>query len=163
MSASCENHHLIPQDEAGALTERARLLMHQSLGTGLARGTLRGKNLALVCESDDSGAALLFQQAASELGARVAHVRPNMDGESTDEEICYTARLLGRLYDAIECQGLTAQLVDRIRSCAGVPVYEGLALDSHPSARLVDRLEPSAPWAERRRRLIQAVLLDAVG
>jgi len=163
MSASCESHHLIPQDDAGALAERARLLMQRPAAAELARGALRGKNLALVCEHDDSGAALLFQQAATELGARVAHVRPNMDGASSDEEIRYTARLLGRLYDAIECQGLGAQLVDRIRSCAGVPVYQGLALDSHPSARLVDRLEPSAPWAERRRRLIQAVLLDAIG
>jgi ornithine carbamoyltransferase len=94
---------------------------------------LRGRKLCLMAEDPDSEAARLFHRAATELGAHVAHVRPSLSELSTPLEVAHTARMLGRLYDAVECQGMAASVVRGLATAAGVAVFEGLALRNSAS------------------------------
>lgn len=89
---------------------------------------LRGRKLCLMAEDPDSQAARLFREVATGLGAHVAHVRPSVSELSTPQELRDTARMLGRLYDVIECQGMPAAVVRQLANEAGVAVFEGLAV-----------------------------------
>ena len=104
----------------------------------------------------------LFRRAALELGAHVAHIRPSLNGLSTPHEVQHTASMLGRLYDAVECQGMAADLVHQMGVDAGVPVYDGVASKRHPTARLVDLLDGDASARDKRRFVLQAVLLSTI-
>ena len=135
-SASLEQ--LSPGD-SDILLGNARLL--QSAAEPRETKTLlRGKKLALLCESEDGADAILFRAAASELGAHVSHIRPHLSDLRQPDDLQHTARMLGRLYDGIECQGLAQGLVEMIGREAGVPVYDGLASERHPTARLAGLL-----------------------
>src|SRR5665213_4496550 len=101
---------------------------------------LRGKNLALLCESEATDEATLFRCAAEDLGARVAHIYPSLSKLSSSRVLQDTARTLGRLYDAVECQGLSAEIVRQIGDAAGVPIYDAIASAGHPSAGLAESL-----------------------
>jgi ornithine carbamoyltransferase len=101
---------------------------------------LRGKNLALLFVASPGGEASALHRAALELGVRVAEVRfaePTRSSSARDE-IRALARMLGRMYDAIDCGTLAPATVRQIERAAGVPVYEGLGLDSHPVRALAD-------------------------
>jgi ornithine carbamoyltransferase len=142
------------QAHAGRLQRAAR--------AGHAERPLRGKNLGLIRApgpAQDATAASLFRQAATELGAQVAELQPGLSETSTPEEIAYTARLLGRLYDALVCHGLPATLVRQMGLHAGVPVVDGMAAMHHPSARLAALLEGDASLSDKRRFLLQALIL----
>ena len=73
-----------------------------------------------------------------------------------------TARMLGRLYDAVECQGMAADLVHRLGADAGVPVYDAIASQRHPTAKLDGLLGGDSPALDKRRFVLQAVLLSTV-
>ena len=120
-----------------ALLDIARALK-QAKSAGSAQRPLRGKNLALVSGKAPDGKSSSLQRAATELGAKVAHVRP---GESGIEGGWRAARLLGRLYDAIDCEGLDAATLALIDREAGVPVFNGLADDAHPTSILATLLD----------------------
>lgn len=135
--------------EARALQSAAR--------AGGPRPLLRGRHLGLMCRDADLAAAALFREAACELGARVSQVVPIHLDVDPAEAVGDTARLLGRLYDAVECQGLAAPVVSDLRARAGIPVFAGVATDEHPSALLVARLDGAG--ADRRRYVLQAVLI----
>src|SRR5450755_5100006 len=92
---------LSPRD-AGVLLANARTLQHFA-ATGRAKSLLRGKNFGMLCESEQAEGAECFRRAATELGAHVAHIRPALSDLSEDAVLMDTARVLGRLYDAIEC------------------------------------------------------------
>jgi len=146
--------------DAAQLLARAREL--DSLHSGMAPRMLRGKNIGLLCDADDNVDAALFQRAASALGAQVARLRPNLTATSTPQEVQHTARILGRLYDAVECVGMAPELVDRIGAEAGVPVFDGIASPQHPTAALANQLPDGASLENRRCLVIQAVLLNAL-
>lgn len=120
---------------------------------------LRGKMIGLLCEADDTPGAALFCHAARELGAHVAQVRPSLSERSTTAEIRHTARMLGRLYDALACEGMTGTLVHQLSDHTGIPVYESIASPQHPSAALVERLGGDATPLDKRRYVLQALLL----
>ncbi len=147
--------------DAAAVQAAARALQ-QAAHEGRTQALLRGKNLALLCERGDDADAEFFRRAATELGANVAHIRPKLSALSTPEEVQHTARVLGRLYDAIECQGIAAALVRSLGADAGVPVYDGLASARHPSAALAESLGSDAAPSHNRRFVLQAVLLGSV-
>ena len=137
----------------------------QGAGAGApVRALLGGKNLGLVCEDEESDDARLFREAATALGARVTHIRPGVSQLDTSDggALAHTARVLGRLYDGIECQGLSTALVDRLRREAGVPVFDGLASPRHPTALLAGLLGGAEPVEARRRLVLQAALLYAL-
>jgi ornithine carbamoyltransferase len=140
------------------LLANARLLQRSS-DPSLRPLLLKGKNLGLLCESTDGDDAVLFLRAATELGARVSHIRPSLSDLSTSTVRRITSQMLGRLYDGIECQGLPAPLVEQIGREAGIPVYDGLAGKDHPTAQLVALLEGEEPEASKRQLVLQTVLL----
>jgi ornithine carbamoyltransferase len=145
---------------AEAVLASARLLQQAEPGAS-THGLLRGKNLGLVCESEEDADAILFRNAASALGASVSHIRSDLSvpGGAAGAELVRTARILGRLYDGIECQGLAATIVRQLRRDAGVPVFEGLACTGHPTALLAQRLAGPGSAATKRQLILQAVLL----
>lgn len=120
-----------------------------------AHQPLRGKHFGLLGRDPGAPAALLFRAAAKGLGARVSQVAP-LDADAV-RTLGATAHLLGRLYDAVECQGLSALVVANLRTQAGIPVFGGVATPEHPSARLADALDGNA--GERRLLVLQAMLL----
>ena len=130
-------------DVATRCERRARAsarALQRAAQAGTTQPLLRGKNLGLLCEVDDDADAALFRRAAVELGAHVAHIRPRLSELSTPEEVQHTARMLGRLYDAVECQGMAPALVQQVGNDAGVPVYDGIASQDHPTAQLAESL-----------------------
>jgi ornithine carbamoyltransferase len=149
-----------PPGVAEVLLANARLLQRAEPGSDM-EGLLRGKNLGLVCESDDDADATRFREAAEALGASVSHIRPELApaGGVTGGSLLRTARLLGRLYDAIECQGLAPALVVQLGREAGVPVFDGVATPAHSIAQLALELNGPEPLEKKRRLLVQAVLL----
>ena len=98
-----------------------------------------------------------FIAAAAELGAKVAHLR------LAQHEVPHAARLLGRLYDAIECDDLPAQLAIDLERAAGVPVFNGLGGPEHAScmlAKVMSGADASADEvAENRHYVLQAMLV----
>lgn len=130
------------------------------------RGTLpallSGKRFGLLCTEPASVSARLFESAARQLGAQVSHVQPDLTLDSSPREVAETARLLGRLYDGLECQGLPHALVERLARSAGIPVFDGVAQPTHDSAALALLLEPGDTHELRRRCVVQAVIVDAV-
>ena len=124
---------------------------------------LRGKNLALICASADDADALLFQRAALDLGAHLAHIRPDLSEPSTSAVFKHTARMLGRLYQAVECQGLPPAVVAEVGREAGIPVYDALASRDHPLAHLARFLDGGEEDERNRRLVVQAVLVSTIG
>lgn len=149
-----------PRDVTAVLANARTLQRAAEAGT--TQPLLRGKNLGLLCEADDDGDAALFRRAAVELGAHVAHIRPSLSELSTPQEVQHTARMLGRLYDAVECQGMAPALVQQVGNDAGVPVYDGIASQDHPTAKLAELLGRDTSPADNRRFVLQAVLLTTI-
>ncbi len=142
--------------EASALLRQARALARaDTVGLQL----MAGKQLALLSPDDANAGAVEFMEAAKALGAHVSFVRAGLDEHSTAAQVDATARMLGQLYDAVECQQLPAALVRRIAQVSGVPVFAGLATQAHPTAGLVTVLEGDAPEQVKRRSILQAALL----
>ena len=126
---------------------------------GRLMGLLPGRRFALVCESELSSDSALFTQAATELGSHVSHVRTNLSEEAPWHEVRHTAHLLGRLYDALECQNLAGRVVRGVALEAGVPVFDGLGSSCDTWATLAALVPACSSALEQRLRLVQAVLL----
>jgi ornithine carbamoyltransferase len=147
--------------DAHTLLANARQL-ERAAQTRQLGNLLRGKNLALLCETEATVEAALFRGAAEELGARVAHIYPSLSKLSSSRGLQDTARTLGRLYDAVECQELSAEIVRQIGIGAGVPVYDGVASARHPTAALAESLGTGSSRPESRLRIVQAVLMSTL-
>lgn len=119
--------------------ETARRLKQARLG-GQAVAPLRGCNLALLNDAAPSDGAGSLRQAAIELGAQVSHLRPSDARIAPDSADEATARMLGRLYDAIDCEAMAPELVARVAQGAGVPVFNGLGSHGHPTRVLAELL-----------------------
>ena len=154
--------HLSSPRDAASVLENARRLQTEAQAGEPQPLLLSGKHLVLLCEDDTDACAVLFRRAAGELGAHVAHIRPSASGLATPPEVQRTARMLGRLYDAVECQGMATALVRQLRRDAGVPVYDGIASREHPSAELAESLGAGGSPADRRRFVLQAALLQTI-
>ncbi len=147
--------------EENALLSSARMLQ-RAAAAARTQPLLRGKNLGLLCHDDTQPEAMLFRRAASELGAHVAHVAMSLSERSLPVEVAHTARMLGRLYDAVECQGMAHAVVQQVADEAGVPVYDGLATEEHAGARLAEQLGDEAAPGDNRRFVLQAFLLSTI-
>jgi ornithine carbamoyltransferase len=146
-------------EDVHALLENARRL--ERAATALELGSLLcGKNLGLLCDTEAADDAMLFRRAAEDLGARVAHIHPSLSTLSS-ARLDATARTLGRLYDAVECQGFASGLVRQIGDAAGIPVYDGIGSPRHPIAGLAELLD-TGTRAERRCRILQAALMSTL-
>ena len=151
----------LPWGEEGALLDRARALQ-RAAQSGRTQPLLRGKNLGLLCADDTQPAALMFRHAAGELGAHVAHIGMSLSERSPAQDVVHTARLLGRLYDAVECQGLSSALVRQMADISGIPIYDGAAANTAQLTRLAMLLGPESALADNRRFALQALLLHTI-
>lgn len=106
---------------------------------GRTRKALRGKNLALLLGGPPGREMSPLHRAAQDLGARVAELRFEADA-AKQPDIGALARLLGRMYNAIDCDTLAPSTVQRIEMEASVPVYAGLGRDDHPARAIADLL-----------------------
>ncbi|NIG78292.1 ornithine carbamoyltransferase [Cedecea neteri] len=101
---------------------------------------LTGKNIALIFEKDSTRTRCSFEVAAYDQGARVTYLGPSGSQIGHKESIKDTARVLGRIYDGIQYRGYGQDIVETLASYAGVPVWNGLTNEYHPTQLLADLL-----------------------
>lgn len=101
---------------------------------------LTGKNIALIFEKDSTRTRCSFEVAAFDQGARVTYLGPSGSQIGHKESIKDTARVLGRMYDGIQYRGHGQEIVDTLAEYAGVPVWNGLTNEFHPTQLLADLL-----------------------
>ncbi|CCJ77963.1 ornithine carbamoyltransferase [Cronobacter muytjensii] len=101
---------------------------------------LTGKNIALIFEKDSTRTRCSFEVAAYDQGARVTYLGPSGSQIGHKESIKDTARVLGRMYDGIQYRGFGQEIVETLAQYAGVPVWNGLTDEFHPTQLLADLL-----------------------
>ncbi len=100
----------------------------------------RGKNIALIFEKTSTRTRCSFEVAAHDLGIQVTYLDPSGSQIGKKESIADTARVLGRMYDGIEYRGYGQSIVEELAKHAGVPVWNGLTNEFHPTQILADFL-----------------------
>ncbi len=107
---------------------------------GIPVDNLRGKNIALIFEKTSTRTRCSFEVAAHDLGMGATYLNPKDCQIGKKESIADTARVLGRMYDGIEYRGFGQEIVDDLAKYAGVPVWNGLTNEYHPTQMLADLL-----------------------
>ena len=107
---------------------------------GIPVDTLRGKNVALIFEKTSTRTRSSFEVAAHDLGMGSTYLDPKSSQIGKKESIKDTARVLGRVYDGIEYRGFGQEKVEELAKYAGVPVWNGLTNEYHPTQMLADLL-----------------------
>ncbi len=100
----------------------------------------QGKNIALIFEKTSTRTRCSFEVAARDLGMGVTYLDPSGSQIGKKESIADTARVLGRIYDGIEYRGFGQEIVEELARYAGVPVWNGLTNEYHPTQSLADML-----------------------
>ncbi|WP_416190051.1 ornithine carbamoyltransferase [Neisseria sp. CCUG17229] len=101
---------------------------------------MKGKNIALIFEKTSTRTRCAFEVAARDQGAGVTYLEPTGSQIGHKESIKDTARVLGRMYDGIEYRGFGQEIVEELAKYAGVPVFNGLTNEFHPTQMLADAL-----------------------
>lgn len=100
----------------------------------------RGKNVALIFEKTSTRTRCSFEVAAHDMGMGTTYLEPDSSQIGKKESIADTARVLGRIYDGIEYRGFGQEIVEELAKYAGVPVWNGLTNEYHPTQMLADML-----------------------
>ena len=108
--------------------------------TGTEQPCLQGKNIVLIFEKTSTRTRCAFETAAFDQGARVTYLGPTGSQMGAKESIKDTARVLGRMYDGIEYRGFAQEKIEILARHAGVPVWNGLTDEFHPTQVLADFL-----------------------
>ena len=108
--------------------------------SGVAHNKLVGKNIALIFEKTSTRTRCAFEVAAHDLGMGVTYLDPQGSQIGKKESIADTARVLGRMFDGIEYRGFGQKIVEELAKYAGVPVWNGLTNEFHPTQILADFL-----------------------
>ena len=108
--------------------------------TGTEQQTLKGKNVVLLFEKDSTRTRCAFEVAAMDQGAGVTYLGPSGSQMGKKESMKDTARVLGRMYDGIEYRGYSQEIVEALAQYSGVPVWNGLTTEFHPTQILADFL-----------------------
>jgi len=106
--------------------------------TGKEKQKLIGKNIALIFEKSSTRTRCAFEVAAFDQGANVTYLGPSGSQIGQKESMKDTARVLGRMYDGIEYRGFGQEIVEELAKYAGVPVWNGLTNEFHPTQILAD-------------------------
>ena len=144
MAFNLKNRNLLtlrdytPQEIGFLLKLSAQLKAAKYAGAEQQR--LQGKNIALIFEKDSTRSRISFEVAAFDQGARVTYLGPSGTHIGHKESVKDTARVLGSVYDAIQYRGFGQEIVNELAQYAGVPVYNGLTDDFHPTQILADLL-----------------------
>ena len=107
---------------------------------GIVGGPHQGMNIALIFEKTSTRTRCSFEVAAHDLGIQVTYLDPQGSQIGKKESIADTARVLGRMYDGIEYRGFGQEIVEELAKYAGVPVWNGLTNEYHPTQMLADLL-----------------------
>ena len=107
---------------------------------GIPHKLCEGKNIVLLFEKDSTRTRCAFEVAGSDLGMGVTYLGPTGSQMGKKESIADTARVLGRMYDGIEYRGFAQTIVEDLAKYAGVPVWNGLTNEFHPTQILADFL-----------------------
>ena len=107
---------------------------------GIPVDTLRGKNVALIFEKTSTRTRCSFEVAAQDLGMGATYLDPKSSQIGKKESIADTARVLGRMFEGIEYRGYGQEIVEELAEHAGVPVWNGLTNEYHPTQMLADLL-----------------------
>ncbi|MDR1346443.1 MAG: ornithine carbamoyltransferase [Bacteroidales bacterium] len=110
---------------------------------GTEQQTLKGKNIVLLFEKDSTRTRCAFEVAALDQGAHVTYLGPSGSQMGKKESMKDTARVLGRMYDGIEYRGYSQEIVEALAQYSGVPVWNGLTNEFHPTQILADFLTMS--------------------
>ena len=110
---------------------------------GAEQPKLKGKNIALIFEKTSTRTRCAFECAAYDQGAHVTYLGPSGSQIGVKESMADTARVLGRMYDGIEYRGFKQETVEELAKYAGVPVWNGLTNEFHPTQILADFLTMS--------------------
>lgn len=108
--------------------------------TGTQHKYLTGKNIVLLFEKASTRTRCAFEVAGADLGLSVTYLDPSGSQMGKKESIADTARVLGRMYDGMEYRGFSQELVETLAAYAGVPVWNGLTDEFHPTQMLADLL-----------------------
>ncbi|MEY9994994.1 ornithine carbamoyltransferase [Streptomyces sp. V4I8] len=122
---------------------------------------LRGRNIALIFEKTSTRTRCAFEVAAADQGASTTYLDPSGSQIGHKESVKDTARVLGRMYDGIEYRGDSQAKVEELAAYAGVPVYNGLTDDWHPTQMLADVLTMTEHSAKPLKEIAFAYLGDA--
>ena len=126
-------------EEIGYLLELAVRLKNDKY-TGRERKTLQGKNIVLLFEKDSTRTRCSFEVAAYDQGARVTYLGPTGSQVGKKDSIKDTARVLGRMYYGIEHRGFAQRIEHTLAEYSGVPVWNGLTNEFHPTQALADMM-----------------------
>lgn len=107
---------------------------------GIRHDSLVGKNIALIFEKTSTRTRCSFEVAAHDLGMHVTYLDPSGSQIGKKESIADTARVLGRMFNGIEYRGFGQDIVEELAEYAGVPVWNGLTNEFHPTQMLADML-----------------------
>ena len=107
---------------------------------GIPVDCLKGKNVALIFEKTSTRTRCAFEVAAHDLGMGTTYLDPSGSQIGKKESIADTARVLGRMYEGIEYRGFGQEIVEELAKYAGVPVWNGLTNEDHPTQMLADLL-----------------------
>lgn len=142
MPFNLRNRHLLKL--ADFTQQEIKFLLDLSIDLKKAKYTkteqqrLKGKNIALIFEKSSTRTRCAFEVAAFDQGAQVSYLGPSGTQIGQKESMKDTARVLGRMYDAIEYRGFGQSIVEELAEYAGVPVYNGLTDEWHPTQALAD-------------------------
>ena len=107
---------------------------------GISHRYLEGKNIVLLFEKTSTRTRCAFEVAGLDLGMGVTYLDPGASQMGKKESIADTAKVLGRMYDGIEYRGFSQKIVEELANNAGVPVWNGLTTEYHPTQMLADVL-----------------------
>ena len=129
--------------------------------TGTEQPRLKGKNIALIFEKTSTRTRCSFEVAAYDQGAHVTYLGPSGSQIGIKETMKDTARVLGRMYDGIEYRGFAQSTVEELAKYSGVPVWNGLTNEFHPTQILADFLTMSEHVDKPLNQVSYAYLGDA--
>jgi ornithine carbamoyltransferase len=148
------------EDEFRGLVELAAELK-AAKKAGTEQRHLQGRNIALIFEKTSTRTRCAFEVAAADQGASTTYLDPSGSQIGHKESVKDTARVLGRMFDAIEYRGDSQAAVEELGAHAGVPVYNGLTDDWHPTQMLADVLTMTEHTSKPLRETAFAYLGDA--
>ncbi|MGW0790086.1 ornithine carbamoyltransferase [Streptomyces sp. NPDC002911] len=143
----------------GLIALSAELKAAKKAGEEVQR--LRGKNIALIFEKTSTRTRCAFEVAAADQGAATTYLDPSGSQMGHKESVKDTARVLGRMFDGIEYRGDSQQAVEELAEYGGVPVFNGLTDDWHPTQMLADVLTMTEHSAKPLEEITFAYLGDA--
>src|SRR5436190_13495874 len=165
MPLSLRNRHFLKlldfnREEVLFLLDLAASLKAAKRG-GFEVQRLRGKEICLLFEKTSTRTRCSFEVAAYDQGAHVTYLDPQSSQMGHKESVKDTARVLGRLYDALEYRGFDQDIVQTLADYAGVPVFNGLTDEFHPTQILADVLTMREHSSKPIEQIAYAFLGDA--